>query len=370
MAIDPGKLDTAVAAFLDVGLAEDGWTRALDALAAALDASVIVVLPVSDRAPGPFPCSSQAADPVDCYVRGRWYEHDIRRRAISQIHRKVIFDDNDSMPYGELVRTDYYNEVLRPFDFGPYLAMTLPFAGEMTALSIQRSTRVALLTPEDLRRLAAVRDRLMFGAELASRIDRAHLAGHGEAIAALAQPCALLDRMGRVIQLNDAAVALEARGLVIRDGQIQSPNAENNRQFRDFVRAAVWSPASPDAPVRSPTFFLQRAGRLPLVVRVSVLRGRAWHYFSRAWAIVLFTDPEARPAVSGQTLAGLYGLTPAEFRITELVVSHGAGAAGIAQVLGLSRNTVKFHLANIFSKTGTRSVAELISVVTGVCGPG
>lgn len=51
-------------------------------------------------------------------------------------------------------------------------------------------------------------------------------------------------------------------------------------------------------------------------------------------------------------------LTPAEWRVTELV-RHGLTNAGIAALLGVSPDAVKFHVANAIGKLGLDSKAAL-----------
>ncbi|WSH31186.1 helix-turn-helix transcriptional regulator (plasmid) [Rhizobium beringeri] len=53
----------------------------------------------------------------------------------------------------------------------------------------------------------------------------------------------------------------------------------------------------------------------------------------------------------------IYGLTPAETRIFELI-ARGEAPKAIAKQLGLSASTVKTHIRNIFAKTGTRRQAD------------
>src|SRR6516164_2238093 len=51
-------------------------------------------------------------------------------------------------------------------------------------------------------------------------------------------------------------------------------------------------------------------------------------------------------------------LTPAEWSIVD-AVRHGISDRGIAKLRGISRNAVKFHLANAKAKVGLRTRAEL-----------
>ena len=55
----------------------------------------------------------------------------------------------------------------------------------------------------------------------------------------------------------------------------------------------------------------------------------------------------------------VYGLTPAEARLTALLV-RGHGLASAAEALGVSRNTAKYHLKTVFGKIGISRQTELV----------
>jgi DNA-binding NarL/FixJ family response regulator len=66
--------------------------------------------------------------------------------------------------------------------------------------------------------------------------------------------------------------------------------------------------------------------------------------------------PAARPVPT----AGLRSLSPRERELIELVAA-GLSNKGIARHLGLSVNTVKYHLASAFTKLEARTRAEAVS---------
>jgi DNA-binding NarL/FixJ family response regulator len=82
-----------------------------------------------------------------------------------------------------------------------------------------------------------------------------------------------------------------------------------------------------------------------LLMRVRVISDRA----ARARSV----------KVSGRRL-GRYGLTAAETRLASMLM-EGLALEQIATRLGVSRNTLRSQLRQIFRKTGTRRQAELVS---------
>jgi DNA-binding CsgD family transcriptional regulator len=69
-----------------------------------------------------------------------------------------------------------------------------------------------------------------------------------------------------------------------------------------------------------------------------------------------------------ETIANLYKLTPAEMRVLMMTVEVG-GIPKVAEVLGVSRPTVRTHLAHVFAKTGTQRQVDLVKLVAGYMNP-
>jgi DNA-binding CsgD family transcriptional regulator len=67
-------------------------------------------------------------------------------------------------------------------------------------------------------------------------------------------------------------------------------------------------------------------------------------------------------------VAECFDLTPAETRTIEQLM-HGGNVAEIAMALKVSENTVKSHLQNIFTKTGTSRQVDLLRVVHDLLAP-
>lgn len=86
-------------------------------------------------------------------------------------------------------------------------------------------------------------------------------------------------------------------------------------------------------------------------------------------AVAIFlSDPGRRPQISGDRLAPLFGLTPAEAEIA-LLLTEGCRREEIAERLGISHTTVAFHMRNLFQKTDTNRQADLVAVILVGLGP-
>jgi DNA-binding CsgD family transcriptional regulator/PAS domain-containing protein len=89
-------------------------------------------------------------------------------------------------------------------------------------------------------------------------------------------------------------------------------------------------------------------------------------------AVLFIGDSEASNRPSIERLRIVYGLTPAEARLTSLIV-QGHGVASAADELGVSRNTTKYHLKTVFEKIGvtrqTQLVRRVLADVGGLAEP-
>ena len=69
--------------------------------------------------------------------------------------------------------------------------------------------------------------------------------------------------------------------------------------------------------------------------------------------------PESDRSVCADHLRELYGLTRTQVNVVQALVET-PGLGPVADALGLSPNTVRAHLKQVFSKCGVRSQSELL----------
>ena len=114
----------------------------------------------------------------------------------------------------------------------------------------------------------------------------------------------------------------------------------------------------------------RHSGRAPYMVQFSKLpaRNEYGNGSSAPRAIVFINDPAEPLQVNRQMLRETYGLTPAEVRATEVIVDGGT-VQEVASVLGVSENTVRTQLKQIYAKTGVDSRARLVKLVCSLSSP-
>jgi DNA-binding CsgD family transcriptional regulator len=79
-------------------------------------------------------------------------------------------------------------------------------------------------------------------------------------------------------------------------------------------------------------------------------------------AVAFINDPVRPQRPAQQVLRALYGLTPAECRVA-LLLSDGHAPRKIANMVGVTDNTVRSQIKSIFAKTGVKRQVELIRLL-------
>jgi len=158
----------------------------------------------------------------------------------------------------------------------------------------------------------------------------------------------VLARDARPLGMNRAARTLlhEGDGLALSPrGVVASTPGATMALLRGIERAAQGEVGSVQVP---------RMGRGPLWLRVEPHPGDVFG----AAAVVFANDHESRSPRT-KALVLRYGLTPTEASVARRLAA-GGGLEQIASELGISINTVRGHLKQIFGKTRTHRQVELV----------
>lgn len=99
----------------------------------------------------------------------------------------------------------------------------------------------------------------------------------------------------------------------------------------------------------------------PIAERVVALDGELRVASTAGWGSVLDIRIPLDPPPGAPVPSDASDLTPREQDVLRLVAT-GVGNREIADGLGISTNTVKYHVANLLRKLGARTRAELAAV--------
>ncbi len=262
--------------------------------------------------------------------------------------------------------SEFYNEWFKPQGMYATLGVILDRSDRVvTNFGINRYAHRGPITEDELH----------FFARLAPHVRRAlqtHRALAGarfqrdsamDALGRLSLGVIVVDETSRLIFANMAAEQMlrTTDGLSVRSGKLVAltPAATGDVQA-SVRRAAALSGAS------STNLQLPHLDGSRFSVLVSPLRNLSGVGVRGLGepAAMLFVHAQAADSMifDAKTLSALYGLTPAESRLLAALLS-GAELQSYAAMAGLSVNTVKTYLKQIFSKTGKTRQTDLLRYV-------
>jgi DNA-binding CsgD family transcriptional regulator/PAS domain-containing protein len=282
------------------------------------------------------------------------------------VWRRRPVTDEHALPKPELMRSEYYNDFLRPFGIHSLLMLGLSLEKtKFASINFLRPPHRSQFDDRDVDLAALLQPHLVRAFELSRRLSGLEQLDDGLAQSLDRSPNGvfLVDDEGRVRYANRAAEALAAKvpGLSIRNGILHAGSADATRKLLRMIVAA----ASADREKRTGgAMSVARPGHSrPLsVVVVPLYPEHVTPFGPQPPVIVCVADMEARRAVPGDRLRDLFGLTPAEVTVAVELLAGGDPAA-IADRLSLSVHTVRVHLARIKLKTDTSKQSELVRLL-------
>jgi DNA-binding CsgD family transcriptional regulator len=181
----------------------------------------------------------------------------------------------------------------------------------------------------------------------------------------------LVDALGRIVHANLCGHSMASEGNVLnaRSGKLSAFDSEVNRALLDAFTAAGRGDGSMGRKGLAVALKARDGSRyvanvLPLTS--GARRGAGTLYSAVATVFVhkavldLASPPEA--------IANEFKLTPRELQVLFAIVEVG-GVPEVAEVLGVSAETIKTHLGRLFGKTGTSRQADLVKLVAAFSNP-
>ncbi len=199
-----------------------------------------------------------------------------------------------------------------------------------------------------------------------ARLQAAHLgqgaarAGHAASsvLARLPMAVIMVDPSGKVLLANPQGEHVLAKrdGLgVDGGGVVRASKVSDSRLLADLiVKCAAGAISETEGAIS-----LERPSQsAPLGVLVTPL-GKS---VGRRGAALFVSEPEAPVEIPPEVLNRLYGFSPAESRLV-LMLLQGLRIEEAANQIGVSPNTARYQLKQIFRKTDTSRQAELVKLI-------
>jgi DNA-binding CsgD family transcriptional regulator/PAS domain-containing protein len=277
-------------------------------------------------------------------------------------------------PEDEWCESSIYRDVLKPYGILDYIGLNaLRTSGRVASVHNSRTVPAKrygqreicifkLLSPHICRTLAisdALDIRTLNSQRLEATLD------------VLVAGVYLLARDGRVVYMNAAAEQQIETGNALRI--VNHRLLPSDLQARQALARATDETVSEKLDGESGGHSLaipdpQGDGYVATLLRLD--RGSRQSIMApfAASVAVFVQEPVRVPMMPGEAFAKLYRLTGGELRVL-LALAQGLGGKEAADMLGISEATVRTHLQNIFSKTGTSRQTDVLRLLQSAMPP-
>lgn len=290
--------------------------------------------------------------------------------------------DSQLLPEEELIRTDFYREILQPLGISKVCSGVV-FDGTdghkmPTALSVFRGPSDPVFTPADaeLARRLILHFSRSLGVMFHLRDSQLQVASSLAALDRLSCGVALLSPTGQVQFANTAAQQHMRKAEAIQIRPSQGGDADMlclhprllsfEGRFQQAIHIALRGLAE-DAPGSFSEAILLPAIKGPpsCVVHVAPLgdtRSFCGVGAAPSQAIVFIYDLHHAASVPIGRLVSLFGMTNAEALVARQI-TQGGTVEQMAERLGITANTFKTQLQAVYAKSGTRRQTDLLKVL-------
>lgn len=263
---------------------------------------------------------------------------------------------------GDLIRTEYYNDFLRPQGHTSLLCGAVLAGPASTCFVATYRKGDDSCFSGGARLLKGIMPHLQRGLELHRQISALESRKEATAHALECQTTGviLLDNSGRVVFMNHAAAQMIRANdaLCVVHGKVRAALAHEDEVLQRTLLGAIAKQGTSNSHVIALTRPHPHR-RWFLSVTPVVCGTQLFECPSAAAALFITLDP-IPPAP--QTFCKLYDLTPAESRLAARLLS-GDSLSAAAEQLKVTSNTVRSQLKSIFLKTNTRRQSQLLRLL-------
>lgn len=265
-------------------------------------------------------------------------------------------------PSSLLVRTPFYNECLKKLHiFHAMFGVVEQKEHAIAIISLYRKQNGTAFDVSGLELLNFFMPHLRRAFQLHFRLADLQTQSASLQAAADMSPTGMIffDSAGRVLCMNRTASAIVSQndGLLARQGQLRTEHSLESANLDLLIRRATATSIG-NGLHSGGAIFISRRSLPSLHLLVVPLRNLQLGLSRSAAAVVFVVDPSRRLRPAADILSGLFRLTHAESRVA-LLLSDGKSLSEIAQILGVSRNTLKTQVASVYSKTRTSRQSQL-----------
>lgn len=257
-------------------------------------------------------------------------------------------------------RSEFYNDWLRPQGVYDAIGGVIQRSkGSLTVVTVLRTEQAGLVTEADKQVFARLMPHVRRAIDIHRRLYGVQLQRDGtlSVLDALQVGILLTDRTGHVMFANRVAEEILHRsdGLVLIRGQLRAARPDDSLKLANLIQGAVKTTLGMG---EEPGGIISLPSSVGSAVTVLVSPCPRLGLLEPA-AMVFVSTPPRSVSFEEDHVTRRYGLTPAEVKLFQALVD-GDRLSEYADVAGITLNTAKTHLKQLFAKTGSRRQADLV----------
>jgi DNA-binding CsgD family transcriptional regulator len=292
--------------------------------------------------------------------RNVWFQRGIRKGP------SVVVICEELVPQRELLRSEWY-DYCQKLDWFHCLGIGVRIADDLVGgIGFHRPRFAQPFDEADRRRAQFLLPHIERVLQLQHRIAR--LTAERDVSLSVADGLSIailfVAANGRVLFANRTAEAVlrSGNGLSISRGRLRAIEHEQQDALDRLIGAAATT-SSGKGISSGGILPLPRETGSPLTLLIAPFRSETLGYGpAQPVAAVLFSDPDGQTPVPERALMQGYGLTKAETRLLAALLS-GEGLSEYAERVGISINTAKTQMRQIFWKTGHDRQVDLVRTI-------
>lgn len=347
----------------EAALLPELWVAMLDELSAIADAEGALLHSTRDYRANRTISTPGAEELVVKAREGDWWSRNTRGEILMSLSPNEFHSDADHYTLEQMQKDPIYRDLLWPTGLGYAVANHIPLPNDdVLILSIEKARDKGPVTKDAIGRLTALRPHIARSAMLASRLAFERIQSANEALGMTGLPSAAVDDHGRVIDCNGLFAELTDQIAIQPNDRLRLLNDNANRLLDECLSA--FHVADDGGLLANRSLALPRAAdRNAAVLHLMPVKGRARDLFNKAAFFVILTPIDVAKQAPTALIRGLFDLTTMEARVAQALAS-GKDIGGIALAFGISRETVRQHLKNIFAKTGFSRQTDLAAAIS------
>lgn len=333
-----------------------------------LQNATLIVRPPSATDPGLIYSSSESGDVANIDSDVGAYTRLYTQDPLINIPLNKLTTIDDVLPRNQLLKSDYFQMVLEPFDVYYIAGMDWVYEkNSRISIRFGRQQSQGPFTPEEKQFLELLLPHLEQSVSLGLQLRQldSERQIYADSISKRSIGIITLDKHANILQHNATAEKFinEGDGFKEYQNKIKLNTNNENDVFSQFINDAIENIHNEGRPQVNALSISRDSGKAAYQMIVKPMPVD-FHNESDVtpYLTLLIQDPENNLEISVRTLMNLYQLTMSEATIA-ILLAEGHTTDEVAQELNIKKNTVRAHLRSMFVKLGVTQQSMLVSQV-------